>query len=110
MTFKDLKKRVTLETTTSQLAHRKGEGKEEGANGISSTDANVEEIGINDSDNNNDNSKSIDIKGAIALSATIISFLIALTLLESGGAAAASSTPISELQIPGLFGDEQNHR
>jgi MFS family permease len=91
-----------------QLVHRKEEKKEEeGANGISSTNANVEEIGINDSDgdDNNNNSKSIDIKGAITLSATIISFLIALTLLESGGAAAASSsTPISELQIPGLFG------
>jgi MFS family permease len=89
-----------------QLVHRKEE-KERGANGISSTNANVEEIGINDSDgdDNNNNSKSIDIKGAITLSATIISFLIALTLLESGGAAAASSsTPISELQIPGLFG------
>jgi MFS family permease len=91
-----------------QLVHRKEEKKEEeGANGISSTNANVEEIGLNDSDgdDNNNNSKSIDIKGAITLSATIISFLIALTLLESGGAAAASSsTPISELQIPGLFG------
>jgi MFS family permease len=90
-----------------QLVHRKEEKKERGANGISSTNANVEEIGINDSDgdDNNNNSKSIDIKGAITLSATIISFLIALTLLESGGAAAASSsTPISELQIPGLFG------
>lgn len=90
-----------------QLVHRKEEKKEEGANGISSTNANVEEIGINDSDgdDNDNNSKSIDIKGAITLSATIISFLIALTLLESGGAAAASSsTPISELQIPGLFG------
>jgi MFS family permease len=91
-----------------QLVHRKEEKKERGANGISSTNANVEEIGINDSDgdDNNNNSKSIDIKGAITLSATIISFLIALTLLESGGAATASSssTPISELQIPGLFG------
>ena len=70
----------------SQLVHRKGE--KEGANGISSTDANVEEVGINDNDgdiNNSNNSKSIDIKGAITLSATIISFLIALTLLESGG-------------------------
>ena len=47
------------------------------------------EVGINDNDgdiNNSNNSKSIDIKGAITLSATIISFLIALTLLESGGA------------------------
>jgi MFS family permease len=98
---------VRVDDNKFQLVHRKEEKKEEGANGISSTDANVEEVGLNDSDgdDNNDNSKSIDIKGAIALSATIISFLIALTLLESGGAAAASSsTPISELQIPGLFG------
>jgi hypothetical protein len=37
--------------------------------------ANVEEVGINDNDgdiNNSNNSKSIDIKGAITLSATII--------------------------------------
>jgi MFS family permease len=99
--------RFTPTDNKFQLVHRKEE-KERGANGISSTNANVEEIGINDSDSddNNNNSKSIDIKGAITLSATIISFLIALTLLESGGAATASSssTPISELQIPGLFG------
>ena len=83
--------------------HRK---RKEGANGISSTDANVEEVGINDNDgdiNNSNNSKSIDIKGAITLSATIISFLIALTLLESGGGI-ASSASISELQIPCLLG------
>jgi MFS family permease len=99
---------VRADDNKSQLAHRKGEGKEEGASGISSADANVEEVGINDNDgdsSNSNNSKSIDIKGAITLSATIISFLIALTLLESGSAAAASSSsPISELQIPGLFG------
>jgi MFS family permease len=94
-----------------QLVHRKEEEeKEEGVNGISSTNAKVEEVGINDNDadssNSNNNSKSIDIKGAITLSATIISFLIALTLLESRGAAAASSssTSIGELQIAGLFG------
>jgi MFS family permease len=90
----------------SQLVYRKEEEKE-GVNGISSTNAKVEEVGINDNDgdsSNSNNSKSIDIKGAITLSATIISFLIALTLLESGGAAAASSsTSISELQIAGLF-------
>ena len=73
----------------SQLVERKGE--EEGAIGISSSiDTNVEEeeVGINDvDDNNNNNSKSIDIKGAITLSAAIVSFLVALTLLESGGGA-----------------------
>ncbi|MGC2428991.1 MAG: MFS transporter [Nitrososphaeraceae archaeon] len=92
------------DNNNSQLVHRKGE--KEGANGVSSTDANVEEVGINDNDgdiNNSNNSKSIDIKGAITLSATIISFLIALTLLESGGGI-ASSASISELQIPCLLG------
>jgi MFS family permease len=91
------------DNNNSQLVHRKGE--KEGANGVSSTDANVEEVGRNDNDgdiNNSNNSKSID-KGAITLSATIISFLIALTLLESGGGI-ASSASISELQIPGLLG------
>jgi hypothetical protein len=37
---------VSADNDKSQLVHRK----EEGANGISSTNANVEEIGINDSD------------------------------------------------------------
>ena len=69
----------------------------------SSIDTNVEEVGINDVDDNNNinNSKSVDIKGAITLSAAIISFLVALTLLESGGGA---STSISELQIAGILG------
>ena len=97
-----------INNNKSQLVERKGEeeGEEEGAIGISSSiDTNVEEeeVGINDVDDNNNinNSKSVDIKGAITLSAAIVSFLVALTLLESGGGA---STSISELQIAGILG------
>ena len=84
--------RTDINNNKSQLVERKGEeeGEEEGAIGISSSiDTNVEEeeVGINDVDDNNNNSKSIDIKGAITLSAAIVSFLVALTLLESGGGA-----------------------
>ena len=95
--------RTDINNNKSQLVERKGE--EEGAIGISSSiDTNVEEeeeVGINDVDDNNNNSKSIDIKGAITLSAAIVSFLVALTLLESGGGA---STSLSELQIAGILG------
>ncbi|MER5174256.1 MAG: MFS transporter [Candidatus Nitrosocosmicus sp.] len=49
---------------------------------------------------NKTTSKSIDINGAIALSATITSFLIALTILESGSSHVGIA---NTLQITGLF-------